>query len=203
MLLQTGSLSDKLLLVLRRERGLRTAGQRPVSSEQVLEHALRVSEVLRSEYTEKQSLALDAIHTCRRLLHEERNKQQADVETVSREKDALLASVSSIRHKLLTVQSKQSELSDRVAAVLSRVNDLGPRLTPAETEMRCDLQKLRLSCGHFSRSLTELCARHQFQTRAATHHSVPLSDSPAPQVDQSFCMSSEEQELVEHALRKQ
>lgn len=189
--------------MLRRERELRAPRPAPLTSAQVLEHALRVNEVLRSEYTEKQCLALDVIHTCRRLLHEERDKQLADVETCSREKDVLLASVSSIRHKLLAIQSKQSELSDRVNAVRSRINGLGPRLTPAEAEMRSDLQKVRLSCDHFSRSLTELRARHQFHTRAASQHSIPFSESSSQEVDHSANISSEEQRLVEHALRKQ
>ena len=170
-----------------------------LSSEQLLQLALEVNEVLRVEFTEKQSLAMEVIEKCQRLLREEHRNQLADLERTTAEKDALMRIIHQSRSKFDQIQSKQNSLSDRVDAVLRGLQELQPPLSEEEAKMRRQLEGAKQHCLQYSRSLQELQARQEFQ-RESRSVDWPLHSSPT---GASSSIPAEGVRSLEQALRTQ
>ena len=192
--------------VLKRRRPLpkiKSATGKPASSEQLLEYALEVNEVLRAEYTEKQSLAMEAIHKCTRMVQNECRNQLSDLEKCDREKESLVCAIRETQSKFDQIQNRQSALSEKVESILDHLKTFQPQLSQDEVKMRSDLEEVQRKCVQYVASLNELRERQQFQTNALTSEYVSTR-VPADAVHEDDSqISSDELRNLELVLQKQ
>lgn len=189
--------------ILKRRRPIPTI-KSPESSENLLKYALEVHEILRAEFTEKQCLAMEAIEKCFRLIQEERRRQLSDLDRCKNEKDALILNVQQSQSKLDAIQCRQNDLTKRIAIILKSCKTNQPQLSQDEMRMRKDLEDMQQKCVQYQRSLTELTARHRFQTNAMSGDWITTADHRHGSDDQGQAeLTDEELHDLEMILRKQ
>lgn len=187
--------------VLQRNRSLPQL-QQPATSEQLLRHVLEVSEILRTEFIDKQCLAMEAMDKCLQMVQDEKQNQLSDLNKCDSQKDDLIAAVRNMSHKLDTIQIRQNELTDRVESVLKKTCTTQPQLSKQEKEMKAELMKLQKICIQGRNSLNQLQERHQYQTQAIESDSNFRSSDHISR-DERPAASPDEISELERDLRKQ
>lgn len=194
--------------MLKRRRPLpkiKSATGKPASSEQLLEYALEVNEVLRAEYTQKQCLAMEAIEKCTRMIQEERRNQLQDLEKCTQEKESLIRSLQQTQSKFDEIQQRQAAFSQRIESIQHSLDKIQPPLSQDEVAMRADLEGVQRKCVQYMRSLQELQERHQFQANAVTSDfaSSAILSKGGDDDDGDSCISPDELRNMERLLKTQ
>lgn len=132
-----------------------------VPDQELLQMTLTVTESVKKEYINKQSVALEVIAKRVEQLKRERDRQKQDLTKCMSEKKQLIGSVTSLDEKYESTLAKQRELVERVEEVLKNVERREP-ISDAEQRMVMELEVMRDRITEYRNNLLVIQGKHVY-----------------------------------------
>ncbi|CAH1800974.1 unnamed protein product [Owenia fusiformis] len=181
---------------------LKTDSNTDLSPQECFQLLTRASQVFREEYIQKHDLAREEIERRVRILKQQKEVQQSDLEYCKVMKDELTDSARNLAEKYEDALDRQQAIVSRVDNILRKVQLKLPVLSDAERTMQRDLKTMDTKLKHFKNSIEQIKIKQDYQRRQISqqqrqdsrgqHGSPVMSKSQTQQLKKVLMEESEQ-----------
>ncbi|KAL8573357.1 hypothetical protein ACOMHN_032819 [Nucella lapillus] len=136
---------------------------------------MRVTQVLREEYIQKQELAQQEMDTRIRILMEQKQQQLADLRTLEEAKEKLGDKACMLGERLQSCHDNQEDILRRLENIMRKIQSRVPLLSLAEKQMHSELKKLKDKVEEFEKNLIQLRSKQEYQQRQVSQQKSPAA----------------------------
>ncbi|KAK7087821.1 nucleoporin 88-like [Littorina saxatilis] len=126
---------------------------------------MRVTQVLREEYVQKQEHAQQETDTRVRILTDQKEQQLLELKSLEQTKNSLRDKAEKIGERLQSCHDNQDDLLRRLEAIMRKIQCRVPLLSMSEKHMHSELLEMKEKTEEFTKNLTQLRAKQEYQQR--------------------------------------
>ncbi|XP_076453117.1 nucleoporin 88-like [Babylonia areolata] len=160
-----------------------TKQQTVMSQQACYQLLMRVTQVLREEYVQKQELAQQEVDTRVRILTEQKKEQLADLQSLEETKEKLRDKAGILGERLQSCHDNQEDILRRLENIMRKIQSRVPLLSLAEKQMHSELMELKDKAEEFSKNIVQLRSKQEYQQRQMSQQKSSTS-SPSTHLRQ-------------------
>uniref|UniRef100_A0A8C4QS90 Nucleoporin 88 n=1 Tax=Eptatretus burgeri TaxID=7764 RepID=A0A8C4QS90_EPTBU len=144
---------------------------------EMLQLVSRAVQVFREQNVLKLDLARGEIQRSVRLLRQQKEKQQEDLDQLQHDKLSLQDAAERLAEKCEAAREKRNDQMARIRKVARRVYTCLPSLSKSERDMQCEMQRIASFLPHLKNTVSQVQQKQQYQQGMVVRGNYELSSS--------------------------